>query len=70
MTEKELEELNAFRQKEGMSPIIKKERKCLKCNISFISIDTRLCNRCNIHNKSYQNADESKYSINYVSGKR
>lgn len=70
MTEKELEEINAFRQKEGMKPLQKKERKCLKCDISFISVETRLCNRCGIHNKSYQSADESKFVINYVNGKR
>jgi len=70
MTEKELEEINAFRQKEGMRPLQRKERKCLKCEVKFISIDTRLCSRCSIHNKSYQNADESKYAVTYVNGKR
>lgn len=66
MTEKELEEINAFRQKEGMRPLQRRERACLKCNVKFIAIDTRLCNRCSVHNKSYQNADESKYGINYI----
>lgn len=70
MTEKELEEINAFRIKEGMSPLQRKERKCLKCEVKFISIDTRLCNRCTVHNKAYQNTDESKYAVNYVNGKR
>lgn len=71
MTDKELEEINTFRQKEGMRPLRKRERKCLKCEISFISIDARLCSRCSIRNKtSYQNTDESRYTINYVSGKR
>lgn len=65
MTEKELEEINEFRMKEGLRPLQKKERKCLKCEVKFISVDTRLCNRCNIHNKSYQNADEAKYAISY-----
>lgn len=69
MTPKELEELNAFREKEGLPPLRRKERNCLKCKIKFITIDNRLCNRCNIHNKSYQNADESRYSVNYI-GKR
>lgn len=68
MTEKELEELNAFRQKEGMRPLQRKERKCLKCQVKFISVDTRICPRCHVHNKNYQNADESKFSINYVTG--
>jgi len=70
MTDKELEEINAFRQKEGMRPLQRKEKQCLKCEIKFISIETRLCNRCNTHNKSYQNADESKYSINYINRRR
>lgn len=66
MTPKELAELNAFREKEGLPPLVKKERKCLKCKTSFITIDNRICNRCNIHNKSYQNADESRYAISYI----
>lgn len=70
MTEKELEEINAFRQKEGLQPLHRRERKCLKCQVKFISVDTRLCNRCTIGNKAYQNADETKYAINYVNGKR
>jgi hypothetical protein len=70
MTDKELEELNAFRIKEGLSPLCRKERTCMKCRVKFISVDTRLCNRCNVHNKSYTNADESRYGITYVSGKR
>lgn len=70
MTENELDEINAFRQKEGLKPLKRKERSCLKCQVRFVSIDTRLCNRCNVHNKSYQNADESKFQINYVSRKR
>jgi len=71
MTEKELEEINAFRQKEGMRPLQRKERKCLKCEVKFMSIDTRMCNRCSIRNKtSYQNADESRYAVNYINGKR
>lgn len=70
MTPKELDELNAFREKEGLPPLKRKERKCLKCSIRFIAIDSRLCNRCNVHNKSYQNADESRYSVNYVNSKR
>jgi hypothetical protein len=67
MTPKELAELNAFREKEGLPPLVRKQRNCLKCNTVFITLDNRLCNRCNIHNKSYQNADESKFAINYVS---
>lgn len=70
MTDKELEELNAFRVKEGLKPLQRKERSCMKCRVKFISVDTRLCNRCNVHNKSYTNADESRYGISYVSGKR
>lgn len=70
MTEKELEEVNAFRVKEGLRPLQRKERKCLKCEIKFISIDTRLCNRCSIHNKAYQYTDESKFSVNNVNRKR
>lgn len=66
MTPKELAELNAFREKEGLPPLVKKERNCLKCKTSFITIDNRICNRCNIHNKSYQNADESRYAISYI----
>lgn len=70
MTDKELEEINAFRIKEGLQPLRRRERKCLKCEIKFVSIDARLCNRCCIHNKAYANTDETKYAINYVSGKR
>lgn len=70
MTEKELEELNAFRLKEGLKPLQRKARQCLKCDVRFVSVDSRLCNRCGVHNKSYQNADESKYAINYVNRKR
>lgn len=70
MTEKELEELNMFRQKEGLRPLKRTERKCLKCQVKFISVDNRVCSRCNIHNKSYQNADESKFSINYVNSRK
>lgn len=70
MTDKELEELNAFRIKSGLQPLMRKERKCMKCSIKFVSISTRLCSRCNIHNKSYDNTDESRYSINYVNGRR
>lgn len=70
MTEKELEEVNAFRLKEGLKPLLRKERSCLKCNVRFVSVDTRLCNRCSVHNKSYQSADESKFSINYIGRKQ
>jgi hypothetical protein len=66
MTPKELDEINMFREKEGLPPLKRKERTCLKCTTRFISIDSRLCNRCNIHNKSYQSADESRYGITYV----
>jgi uncharacterized paraquat-inducible protein A len=69
MTPKELAELNAFREKEGLPPLTRKERSCMKCKTKFITIDNRLCNRCNIHNKAYQNADESRYSVNYIGKK-
>lgn len=64
MTDKELEDLNAFRVKEGFKPLHRKERSCLKCHIKFISVDARLCNRCTTHNKAYANADESRYTVN------
>jgi hypothetical protein len=66
MTPKELQELNEFREKEGLPPLIRKERNCLKCQTKFLTVGHRLCNRCNIHNKSYQNADVSRFAISYT----
>lgn len=63
MTDKELANINAFRLKEGLSILRRKERTCLKCQIKFVSVETRLCTRCGIHNKGYSNADESRYKI-------
>lgn len=71
MTDKELEEINNFRVKEGLSPLKRVERKCLNCDVKFITIQNRLCTRCNIVNgRSYKNTDESRFSIKYATGKR
>ena len=70
MSFKDLAEINAFGEKEGLPPIKYKERNCLKCRTKFVSIDNRICVRCNMRNKGQHFADESVYSINYASRKK
>ncbi len=67
---KDLKEINDFREKEGLAPIKYKERSCLKCKVKFVSVDNRLCVRCNMRNKGYHFADESIYTINCAGGKK
>jgi hypothetical protein len=45
-----LDNINKCRIENGLSPLKRKERLCLKCGKLFKSVSNRLCNECNRHN--------------------
>ena len=46
--EKDPANLNIIRKFQGLAPVVQKKRKCLRCNIRFVSTGAhnRLCDSC------------------------
>jgi ribosomal protein S27AE len=54
MNDELLNEINKFRYHEKLPIISKKERKCLKCEKSFVSIGgNRICGKCKLNETPY-----------------
>lgn len=54
LSEKALKEVNKARKYVGLPLLVRKEKRCLKCNKKFFSqdaINQRLCDHCRLMNK-------------------